>query len=157
MSKQIVLFAFWAAAAGALIPVLAAMNGRLGRELGSIPYSVLPVFIAGLVGAVLFIWVAKAPFPTLEKISKVPVYYYASGLIMLFYIVSATFLTPRFGVANTIFFVVVTQIISATIIDHFGLFGSAVQTFDLKRALGILLLFGGLILARGVPSVNPSG
>lgn len=154
MSKQVVLFAVWAASAGALIPVLAAMNGKLGKELGSIPYSVLPVFMAGLIGSLVFILLTKAPFPTLEKISRVPPYYYASGLIMLFYIVSATFLTPRFGVANTIFFVVVTQIVSATIIDHYGLFGAAIQSFDLKRALGILMLFGGLILARGVPSIN---
>lgn len=154
MSKQLVLFAAWAAASGALIPVLATMNGRLGRELGNIPYSVLPVFVAGLIGSIAIIIVSKASVPSLEKLSKVPFYYYASGLIMLFYIVSATFLTPRFGVANTIFFVVVTQIISATVIDHFGLFGTAVQSFDLKRTAGIAMLLGGLILARGVPSIN---
>ncbi len=155
MSKQIILFAAWAAASGALIPVLAAMNGRLGRELENIPYSVLPVFIAGLIGAIIIIIASKSSIPPLEKLSKVPFYYYASGLIMLFYIVSATFLTPRFGVANTIFFVVVAQIVSATIIDHLGLFGTAIQSFDLKRALGIAMLLGGLILARGIPSVSP--
>lgn len=154
MSKQLVLFAVWAAASGALIPVLATMNGRLGRELGNIPYSVLPVFIAGLLGSIVIIIASKAPAPSLEKITKIPFYYYTSGLIMLFYIVSATFLTPRFGVANTIFFVVVTQIISATVIDHFGLFGATVQNFDPKRAAGIAMLIGGLILARGIPSIN---
>ncbi|MEX0300381.1 MAG: DMT family transporter [Kordiimonas sp.] len=157
MSKQMILFALWATASGALIPVLAAMNGKLGKTLDSIPYSVLPVFIAGMLGSIILILASKASLPAVEKITKVPFYYYMSGLIMFFYIVSATFLTPRFGVANTIFFVVVAQIMAATVIDHFGLFGATIQSFDFKRALGIAMLFGGLILARGAPSINAPG
>lgn len=152
MSKQAFLFAAWAAASGALIPVLAAMNGRLGKELANIPYSVLPVFVAGLVGSIILIIALKAEVPSIEKLTKVPPYYYASGLIMFFYIVSATFLTPRFGVANTIFFVVVAQIVSATVIDHFGLLGASVQSLSPRRLIGILMLIGGLVLARGIPT-----
>jgi len=152
MNKQAILFALWASASGALIPVMATMNGRLGKTLGSVPYSVLILFIVALFGAVLFVISTKSSLPSASMLSSIPMHYFTGGLIVLFYVVSVTFLTPRFGVANTIFFVVVAQIIAATIIDHFGFFDIDIRTVTLQRLAGICLMIAGLMLARGMPT-----
>ncbi|MBL4639294.1 MAG: DMT family transporter [Kordiimonadaceae bacterium] len=152
MIKITLLYAFWAAAAGALIPVMAAMNGRLGKTIGNIPYSVLILFTLAVVGAAVFVLVSKAPFPTSAQLSSASPIDFSGGLIVLFYVISATFLAPRFGVANTIFFVVVAQIIAATAIDHYGLFSTEVRALSLKRSIGIMLLIAGLIMARATPN-----
>ncbi|MBL4836340.1 MAG: DMT family transporter [Kordiimonadaceae bacterium] len=152
MIKPALLYALWAATAGALIPVMAAMNGRLGKTIGNAPYSVLALFIIAIAGAAIYVFVSKAPLPSLTLIAKAPPIYFTGGLIVLFYVISVTILTPQFGVANTIFFVVVAQIVSATVIDHFGLFGVDIRTLGLKRTLGILMLIAGVILARAAPA-----
>jgi len=148
------MFALWAAASGALIPVMAAMNGRLGKTIDNAPYSILVPFFVGLIGACLYVVATRASLPSLTLIAKTPPIYFTGGLIILFYVISVTYLTPHFGVANTVFFVVVAQIISATVIDHFGLFGTTMQILDTRRALGVALLFAGVILARS-PSAGP--
>ena len=152
MIKITILYAFWAAAAGALIPVMAAMNGRLGKTIGNVPYSVLILFTLAVVGAATFVLVSEAPLPTSTQLSAASPLDFSGGLIVLFYVISATFLAPRFGVANTIFFVVVAQIVSATAIDHFGLFSTEVRTLSLKRFIGIILLVAGLVMARAAPN-----
>jgi len=47
-----------------------------------------------------------------------------------------------------VFFVLVGQIISATLIDHFGLFGAAVTQINLTRAVGLAFMVGGIGLTR---------
>ncbi len=59
-----------------------------------------------------------------------------------------TFIAPRFGVGNAIFFVLVGQLISAATIDHFGLFGAMRFPVDAKRIAGIALMVAGVWLAR---------
>ena len=59
-----------------------------------------------------------------------------------------TFIAPKFGVGNAIFFVLVGQLVSAATIDHFGLFGALRSAIDLKRTAGIALMIAGVYLAR---------
>jgi transporter family-2 protein len=44
-----------------------------------------------------------------------------------FYVLSITYIAPTFGVGNAVFFVLLGQLVSAAIIDHFGLFGAQVK------------------------------
>jgi transporter family-2 protein len=43
-----------------------------------------------------------------------------------FYVLSITWIAPTFGVGNAVFFVLLGQLVSAAMIDHFGLFGAQV-------------------------------
>src|SRR3546814_15322864 len=61
-----------------------------------------------------------------------------------FYVIAVTFIAPRFGVGNAIFFVLVGQIASAAAIDHFGLFGAARFPIDIRRTAGIALMVVGV-------------
>lgn len=44
-------FALWAAAAGALIPVMAVLNARLGRSLGAPSYAAVALFAVAFAAA----------------------------------------------------------------------------------------------------------
>ena len=78
----------------------------------------------------------------------IPAHFYFGGAFMAFYAISVTFIAPRFGVGNAIFFVLVGQLISAATIDHFGLFGAMRSAIDAKRIAGIALMVAGVYLAR---------
>ena len=62
----------------------------------------------------------------------------------MFYVLSVTYIGPRFGIGNAVFFVLLGQMISAAAIDHFGLFGAQVSPLTLTRAGGISLMAAGL-------------
>ncbi|MBU1823573.1 MAG: DMT family transporter [Alphaproteobacteria bacterium] len=129
------------------IPILAALNGGLGGRLGS-PMAASMIlfglaFLIATTGALATGSVGQIRFS-----SDIPFHFYFGGLFVAFYVISVTFIAPKFGVGNAIFFVLVGQLISAAVIDHFALFGSLRFPVDAKRLAGIALMVAGVYLAR---------
>lgn len=132
---------------GVGIPILAALNGGLGTRLGS-PMAASMIlfglaFLIATAGALMSGSVGQIRFS-----SDVPAPFYFGGLFVAFYVIAVTFIAPKFGVGNAIFFVLVGQLISAATIDHFGLFGAMRSAIDAKRIAGIGLMIAGVYLAR---------
>ena len=132
---------------GVGIPILAALNGGLGARLGS-PMAASMIlfglaFLIATTGALLTGSVGQMRFT-----SDIPAHFYFGGLFVAFYVIAVTFIAPKFGVGNAIFFVLVGQLVSAATIDHFGLFGALRSAIDLKRVAGIALMIAGVYLAR---------
>jgi transporter family-2 protein len=141
-------FALWAAAAGALIPVMAVLNGRLGRGLGEPLHAPVILFVVGLLACVATALLSTRSLPNPVMLADVNALNLAGGLIVAFYVISATLLAPRFGVGNFILFAMVAQIILAALIDHFGWFGVTPRPVNLMRAGGITLLLVGLLITQ---------
>lgn len=140
-------WAAWAFAAGAGIPVMASLNGALARSIGSTPAAAAILFTVGLAVTGLVL-ATSGGAGALAGLAKSPTYLLAGGLIVAFYILSVTHLTPRLGVANTILFVMVAQIVTSSLIDHFGVFGAAVRPLDTVRLLGLTILLAGLAITQ---------
>ncbi|WP_299962076.1 DMT family transporter [uncultured Roseobacter sp.] len=134
--------------AGIGIPVLAALNAALGARIGS------PAVAATVLFAVAFLSCAvvmlATGFHALGKVTAAPKHLLFAGVLIAFYVLSITFVAPRFGVGNAVFFVLLGQLISAALIDHFGLFGARLAPFDASRALGIGLMAAGVFVAQKV-------
>ncbi len=132
--------------AGVGIPIQAALNGSLGSRLGS------PLLAAMIATALAFSIATAAVLvsgvPQAVRFTAVPYFWYLGGAFMALYIISITFIGPRFGVGNAVFFVLLGQIISAAAIDHFGLFGAARSPVTAMRLAGIALMALGVFLAR---------
>jgi len=141
-------FALWAAAAGALIPVMAVLNGRLGRGLGEPLHAPVILFVVGLLACVATALLSTRSLPNPVMLADVNALNLAGGLIVAFYVISATLLAPRFGVGNFILFAMVAQIVVAALIDHFGWFGVTPRPVNLMRAGGITLLLLGLLITQ---------
>ncbi|MFT7596247.1 MAG: transporter family-2 protein, partial [Paracoccaceae bacterium] len=62
------------------------------------------------------------------------------GVLVAFYVLSVTYIAPSFGIGNAVFFVLIGQLISAAVIDQFGLFGAQISPLSLTRAGGIALM-----------------
>ncbi len=135
--------ALWAAAAGALIPVMAGLNGALGRTLGSTPAAAVVLFAVGLAASALVL-VLTGGVSALGNISQAPPGTFLGGVIVAFYIVCVTYLAPRFGMADTILFVMVAQLITSSALDHFGAFGAVPRLVGPTRLAGLFILLAGL-------------
>lgn len=133
-------------AAGIGIPVMAALNSQLGVRLGSPVAAAVVVFCVALVTSVVVLFALDAR-PIL-KIASVPPHLTMAGLFVAFYILSITFIAPHFGIGNAVFFVLLGQLISAALIDHFGLFGARVSPVSFTRLSGIVLMSAGVFLTQ---------
>lgn len=140
--------ALWAAAAGALIPVMAVLNARLGRTLGEPAHAAVVLFAVGFACAVLASLLVIGRLPDVSRLAAASPIDLAGGTIVAFYVLSITTLAPRLGVGNAILFAVAAQILTSAAIDQFGLFGAAVRPVSLARLGGLALLIAGLTIAQ---------
>jgi len=129
---------------GALIPVQAATNAAMSRAIGSVAITSLALFAIGFVVVAAWAIVIRAPLPSLETLQHVPAYGWFGGFIVASYVISITFLAPRLAIR----LVVTGQIVPAVLVDHVGAFGAVVQRLTMGRAIGVVLMIIGVILAR---------
>ncbi len=131
-------------AAGIGIPVLAALNAALGLRLGSPVAASVCLFGVAFVAAVT-VYLATGASGIAAAVSAPP-HLFLAGLLVAFYVLSITWVAPKFGVGNAIFFILLGQLVSATIIDHFGLFGAQVREVNLARVAGLALMAAGVLV-----------
>lgn len=132
--------------AGIGIPILAALNAALGTRLGS-PVSAAVILFCVALSATSLTWLASGA-RGLTGLSHVPKHLMLAGVLIAFYVLSITWVAPRFGVGNAVFFVLLGQLISAAAIDHFGLFGARVSPLSLTRATGIAVMAMGVWITQ---------
>jgi transporter family-2 protein len=128
--------------AGVGIPLLAALNAALGTRIGSPAGAATILFLIALIAS-LSVTVLTGP-QALARLIDAPRHLFLAGLLIAFYVLSITYIAPRFGVGNAVFFVLLGQLVSAAAIDHFGLFGAQVSPLGLIRASGIALMAAGV-------------
>ncbi|MEM9577722.1 MAG: DMT family transporter [Pseudomonadota bacterium] len=134
--------------AGIGIPILAALNAALGVRIGSPAAAATVLFVVAFICCVV---VAMATGPSaFGRLPIAPKHLFLAGLLVAFYVLTITYIAPHFGVGNAVFFVLLGQLISAAIIDHFGLFGARVSPLSPTRALGIAVMATGVFITQKV-------
>lgn len=132
-------------AAGVGIPVLAALNAALGARLGSVTGAAAVLFCVALAAALAAFSLGGG---SLRGLGTAPRHLLLGGLLVAFYVLSVTAIAPRFGVGNAVFFVLLGQLASAAVIDHFGLFGARLAPMSPVRALGLVVMGAGVFLTQ---------
>ncbi|WP_338550825.1 DMT family transporter [Roseovarius phycicola] len=132
--------------AGIAVPLLAALNAALGVRLGS-PVAAAAILFTVAFLATLVVLLIHGP-SAISGVAKVPKHLLLGGVLIAFYVLSITFIAPRFGVGNAVFFVLLGQLISAALIDQFGLFGNPISPLSLTRAAGIGLMAAGVFVTQ---------
>lgn len=134
-------------AAGVGIPVLAALNAQLGARIGA-PVAAGVVALSVALCAAVVALVATGSGAALRALPGQPAHLFLAGLFMAFYLLSITWIAPRFGVGNAVFYVLLGQMVAAALIDRFGLFGAPVQALTATRLAGLGLMGAGLALIQ---------
>lgn len=133
--------------AGIGIPVLAALNAALGQRISS-PFAAGVILFCIALGAAIVVMLLTNGVPNLIIATTAPKHLFLAGLLVAFYVLSITWVAPKFGVGNAVFFVLLGQLISAAAIDHFGLFGAQISPLSLTRSGGIALMAAGVWLTQ---------
>ncbi|WP_409019127.1 DMT family transporter [Brevundimonas vesicularis] len=132
---------------GALTALQGPANARLSVGVGSVVNGALVSFIIGtlaLAAIALFMQVK----PDGQAVRGVPWWGWLGGLYGCLFVTGIAWGVPRLGVSTTLTVVVAGQLILGVILDHYGAFGSPIQTISWGRIGGILLIIGGVLLVR---------
>lgn len=133
---------------GILIPIMAALSGALGRTLDN-PWAAAAIVSAGAFVTVLaFTLLTGSMHISFDALKQAKPLQLLAGLGFAYYLLSITWVGPRFGIGNAIMFVLAGQIISSAAIDHFGLFGAPQKPIDLLRATGLVVMATGIAIAQ---------
>ena len=118
----------------------------LGQFLGS-PVAAVTVLLCVAFSATFVILLTTSSL-SFERLAEAPKHLFLAGLLVTFYILSITAIAPHFGVGNAIFFVLLGQLISAAVVDHFALFGAAGSPLSLTRSLGLGVMALGVWITQ---------
>jgi transporter family-2 protein len=133
---------------GILIPIMAALSGTLGRTLDN-PWAAAAIVSVGATALVLaFTLLTGSMNVSWETLKQARPLQLLAGIGFAFYLLSITWVGPRFGIGNAVMFVLAGQIISSAVIDHFGLFGAPHKPIDLLRGAGLVIMAAGVAIAQ---------
>jgi len=134
---------------GAIIPVQAILNARLGRQkMGPLMGALLSFLTGTIILLVLNVIINGSAMFNLRTYSTGPWYIWIGGTIGAIFVGYITWINQQQGVALTFALVVSGQIFVSLLIDHYGWFGSAVRTITLEKIIGAVLIVGGIILIK---------
>src|SRR5262245_8464768 len=134
---------------GAILPVQAVLNTRLGKQTGGALISSTLRFLVGLIALLIINLVANySALSNMRLLSVSPWYVWMGGLLGAIYVTCIIFVNQQQGVALTFALVVAGQIFVSLVIDHYGLFGSIVRPISIAKIMGALLIIAGLVLIK---------
>ena len=134
---------------GALLPVQAILNTKLGKQTGGPLISSMLSFLVGLIGLFIINVVTNySALSNMKLLSVSPWYIWIGGLLGAVYVSCIIFVNQQQGVALTFALAVAGQIFISLIIDHFGLLGSFVRPVSILKVIGALLIIAGLFLIK---------
>jgi len=131
---------------GAGLVVQVGMNSTLRAVLGSPIVAALISFLVGSAALALYLLIARTPLPLRAQLQAVPAWAWLGGVLGAFYVASSVVVGPRLGAATLLALVVLGQLLTSLLVDHFGWLGFPHHPLTMVRAAGALLLFGGVLL-----------
>ncbi|MFK7864333.1 MAG: DMT family transporter [Pseudohongiellaceae bacterium] len=131
--------------AGIGIPIMAALNAGLGSKLANPAYAAVILFTVALSSSIVF-FLATQGLPNSLPPASIPTQFYLGGIFVLFYVLSVTWIAPKFGIGNAVSFVLLGQLLSMATIDHFALMGANQHPLTLQRIIGLAFMTIGVFL-----------
>lgn len=131
--------------AGIFISLQGVFNTRVSDKVGLLETTVVVHGIGLIVAIATVLFLGDGSLKKLHEINKLYLLGGAFGVIIVYSVMKGiTILGAAFSVA----ILLVMQLIAATVIDTFGLFGCPQITFGFTKPLGILIMIVGIIVFK---------
>jgi transporter family-2 protein len=133
---------------GAILVFQTAVNTRLKDYLHS---PILVAFVGSVIGTTILLGLTLLgghSIPPRETLARIPLYAWVGGVCGVIIVAGIVFLARPLGAAALVMLILTGQLITALIIDHYGLFGFDTRALSLPRVCGVLLLIAGAALVK---------
>jgi len=132
--------------AGAAVALQPSINARLAQKSGLLESACIS-FAVGTLGLVIALLISGKT--NVRGLHETAWWEWTGGILGAFFVTATILAVPKIGTAATMAVAIATQLITALVLDHFGLFGFGGMQIDLKRSLGaVLLIIGAWIIVR---------
>jgi len=124
---------------GVLMAIQGSLNTALSKVIGLLETTFI-VHVTGTIILVVLLFVLRMGKGNLYALSEAPWYAYLGGVVGvgIIYLVAASI--PEVGVANATTAIIVGQVVTAIVIDHFGAFGLEKMAYGWNQIVGVILL-----------------
>lgn len=146
--KFIYIYIMVAVIAGALLPVQAGLNAKMGKVVNDPIYAALISFIVGSLGLLVYGLLVKMEFSQISNTGSLHWTVWGAGLLGAFYVSAIIILVPKIGTALTFGLIVTGQLGISLALDHFGWLGLPVHAINWQRIIGIVCIVAGVLLIR---------
>ncbi len=145
---KIIIYLLIALVAGAILPVQAGLNAKMGKVVSDPVFAALISFVIGTMGVLFYCLVARVDFSQISEASTVNWSLWTPGFIGAFYVVTVIILVPKIGAALTFGLLVLGQMSASLVLDHYGLVGMPLHQINWQRIVGALFIISGVLLIR---------
>lgn len=132
------------AGAGGLIALQAPINGRFGREIGSLPAASVSFFF-GLV-VLLALVAIRGEIGQVGGATSVPWWYLTGGILGAVYVTTVLITVGTLGAGPVVAATIAAQLSVSLVVDQFGWLGVTRDPISAAQILGVLLLALGVFL-----------
>jgi transporter family-2 protein len=145
---QNVLLTLLALVAGTSFVVQQAVNSNLRIELGSAWWAGFISYLGGTLVMLIMVVLMREPPLSSNLISRSTWWSWSGGLFGAIYIAISILLLPRLGAFTIVALIVIGQLVTSIVFDHFGILNVPHYPVSITRIVGGVFLFVGAVLTR---------
>ncbi len=134
--------------AGAMLPLQAGINSHLARFSGSALWASAFSFMVGCMVLIAVSTSLRTSFPSMLQLKDAPLWAWAGGFLGAFFVTAMAMFAPKLGASTLIALIIAGQLVTAVVLDHFGLAGYEASETSLTRIAGIGLVAVGAFLTH---------
>jgi transporter family-2 protein len=131
---------------GVVIGIQSPIAGAMGQRIGGAASSLI-VHMSGMILSAILLWLKGG-----EKIREwhtLPWYMLIAGVFGVILYQTISYTLPKIGSTLMVTLIIVGQLITGIVIDHFGWLGVTPRPVDLPRIIGVgVLILGGYLISK---------
>ena len=131
---------------GVILAVHLSMNGKVGSVLNNARVGNALFWCIGALGAVI-IGITGWTNGALQPLKQVHPLLFTAGILGACLVFAIAWLIPQVGAGPVMITLLAGQVVGGLVMSHFGWLGSPVQPITITKALGVLVMVGGVVMA----------
>jgi transporter family-2 protein len=129
--------------AGALMSIQGVFNTRAGDKIGSWETNLIVQGSGLILTIIIVLIIGNGNFHKIKEVNKL---YFLGGIIGVFIIYSVMMGIKNLGATYSIAVILISQLITAAVIDCCGLFDTNQVSFHFTKIIGVLVMIAGIII-----------
>lgn len=136
---------FFAIISGISMSIQGVLNTQLSSKIGLFETNVFVQGTALVLTLILSFFFRNGDYRELREVNKLYLLGGVLGVIVIFTVMKSI---GSMGATSAIAIILIAQLVSAALIDAFGLFNTKQVSFGLKEIFGVLIMISGIIVFK---------
>lgn len=132
--------------AGIAVTMQGPMNSALGKSLRNPNLATYWSFLFGTILITIYLIAKRTPIPSVEMLKATPWWAYIGAITGIIYVSTLVLVIPKLGAGTTTVLLILAQIITALVLDKYGLFGLDIKDINISKIIGVVLMIFGVVL-----------